>query len=85
VRARDRIVLSGGMLLLLVLKDVTLGGPGVGSCRLRVLGVNPCSGVLYTWIPEGDCPGNLSLGRHTGDGKSDAPLSNNPILIYIIC
>ncbi len=39
--------------------------------RLRVLGVNPCAGVRYTWIPDGDCPGNLSLGRHTGDGKSD--------------
>jgi hypothetical protein len=22
-------------------------------------------------IPDGDYPGNLSLGRHTGDGKSD--------------
>jgi hypothetical protein len=39
--------------------------------RLRVLGVNPCAGVHYTWIPDGDCPGNLFLGRHTGDGKSD--------------
>ncbi len=39
--------------------------------RLRVLGVNPCAGVHCTWIPDGDCPGNLSLGRHTGDGKSD--------------
>jgi hypothetical protein len=39
--------------------------------RLRVLGVNPCAGVRCTWIPDGDCPGNLSLGRHTGDGKSD--------------
>jgi hypothetical protein len=33
--------------------------------------VNPCVGVHCTWIPDGDCPGNLSLGRHTGDGKSD--------------
>jgi hypothetical protein len=39
--------------------------------RLRVLGVNPCAGVRYTSIPDGDCPGNLSLGRHTGDGKTD--------------
>ncbi len=39
--------------------------------RLRVLGVNHCAGVLYTWIPDGDYPGNLSLGRHTGDGKTD--------------
>jgi hypothetical protein len=39
--------------------------------HLWVLGVNPCSGVHCTWIPDGDCPGNLSLGRHTGDGKSD--------------
>jgi hypothetical protein len=38
---------------------------------LRVLGVNPCTGVHYTWIPDGDCPGNLSLGQYTGDGKSD--------------
>ena len=30
-RARDRIALGGGMLLLLVLKDVALGGPGTGS------------------------------------------------------
>ncbi len=39
--------------------------------RLRVLGVNPCAGVHCTWIPDGDCPGNLSLGRHTGNGKTD--------------
>jgi hypothetical protein len=39
--------------------------------RLRVLGVNPCAGVRCTWIPDGDCPGNLSLGQHTGDGKCD--------------
>ncbi len=39
--------------------------------HLRVLGVNPCAGVPYTWIPDGDCPGNLSLGQHAGDGKSD--------------
>ncbi len=39
--------------------------------RFRVLGVNPCAGVRYTWIPDGDYPGNLSLGRHTGDGKSN--------------
>jgi hypothetical protein len=37
---------------------------------LRVLGVNPCAGVRCTWIPDGDCPGNLSLGRHTGDGET---------------
>jgi hypothetical protein len=39
--------------------------------HLWVLGVNPCAGVHFTWILDGDCPGNLSLGRHTGDGKSD--------------
>jgi hypothetical protein len=39
--------------------------------RLRVLGVNPCAGVHCTWIPDGDCQGNLSLGQHTGDWKSD--------------
>jgi hypothetical protein len=39
--------------------------------RLRGLGVNPCTGVHCTWIPDGVYPGNLSLGRHTGDGKSD--------------
>jgi hypothetical protein len=39
--------------------------------HLRVLGVNPCVGVRCTCIPDGDRPGNLSLGRHTGDGKSD--------------
>ncbi len=33
--------------------------------------MNPCVGVRCTWIPDADCPGNLSLGRHTGDGKSD--------------
>jgi hypothetical protein len=37
--------------------------------RLRLLGVNSCAGVRCTWIPDGDCPGNLSLGQHTGDGK----------------
>jgi hypothetical protein len=37
--------------------------------HLRVLGVNSCAGVHCTWIPDGDCPGNLSLGQHTGDGK----------------
>jgi hypothetical protein len=39
--------------------------------HLRGLGVNPCAGVRCTWIPDGNCPENLSLGRHTGDGKSD--------------
>ena len=105
-RTHDRIALGGGMLRLLVLKDVSLVGPGAGSsdnvghipvwgavrslfpcggkralrCVLltvsghghfRVLGVNLCTGVHCTWIPDGDCLGNLSLGRHTGDGKSD--------------
>jgi hypothetical protein len=48
-----------------VLLTVSTRGP------LWVLGVNPCAGVRCTWIPDGDCPGNLSLGQHTGDGKSD--------------
>jgi hypothetical protein len=39
--------------------------------RLLVFGVNPCAGVRCTWIPDGDCPGNLSWGGHTGDGKAD--------------
>ena len=39
--------------------------------RLRVLGVDPCAEVRCTWITDGDCPGNLSLGQHTGDGKFD--------------
>ena len=39
--------------------------------HLRVLGVDPCAGVRCTWITDGDCPGNLSLGQHTGDGKFD--------------
>ena len=30
-RSRDRIALGGGILLLLVLKDVALGGSGAGS------------------------------------------------------
>jgi hypothetical protein len=33
--------------------------------------VNPCVGVRCSWIPDWDCPGNLSLGRLTGEGKSD--------------
>ena len=39
--------------------------------RLRVLGVDPCVEVRCTSITDGDCPGNLSLGQHTGDGKFD--------------
>jgi hypothetical protein len=44
---------------------------GVSTRSLEGLGVNPCAGVHCPWIPDGDCPGNLSLGQHTGDGKSD--------------
>ena len=35
------------------------------------MGVDPCAEVRCTWITDGDCPGNLSLGQHTGDGKFD--------------
>ncbi len=27
--------------------------------------------VHYTGFMDGDCPGNLSLGQYTGDGKFD--------------
>ena len=39
--------------------------------RLRVLGVDPFPEVHCTGITDGDCPGNLSLGQPTGDGKFD--------------
>ena len=39
--------------------------------RFRGLGVDPCAEVRCTWITDGDCPGNLSFGQHTGDGKFD--------------
>ena len=35
------------------------------------MGVDPCAEVRCTLITDGDCPGNLSLGQHTGDGKFD--------------
>jgi hypothetical protein len=36
---------------------------------LRVLGVNPFTGVSSTRFVDGDCLLDLFLGRHTGDGN----------------
>jgi hypothetical protein len=84
-RERDRVALGGGMSalarfvgsgswggeqdLVVPVRCVLLTESTRG--RLRVLGVNLFAGVHYTWIPDGDSQGNLSLGQHTGDGKSD--------------
>jgi hypothetical protein len=44
----------------------------VSTCvHLRVLGVNPFTGVNYTGFADGDCQWDLSLGQRTGDGKFD--------------
>jgi hypothetical protein len=50
--ARDRIALGGEMLLLLVLKDVSLGGPGAGSSDN--VGHIPVWGVVRSLFPCGD-------------------------------
>jgi hypothetical protein len=39
--------------------------------HVLVLGVNPFAGVSCTGFVDGDCLWDLSLGRHTGDGKFD--------------
>ena len=52
VRTRDRIVFGGGMLLLLVLKDVTLGGSGAGSSDN--VGHIPVWDVVRSLFPNGD-------------------------------
>jgi hypothetical protein len=39
--------------------------------HLRVLGGNPLHGSNELGFADGDCPWNLSLGHHTGDGKFD--------------
>jgi hypothetical protein len=49
--ARDRIALGGGMLLLLVLKDVSVGGPGAGSSDN--VGHIPVWGVVRSLFPCG--------------------------------
>jgi hypothetical protein len=51
--------------------------------RLRVLGVSLCAGVYYTWIPDGDCQGNLAWSAGSVAGRHE--FSNSPILLYIIC
>ena len=43
----------------------------VPPARVRVLGGNPFHGSDALVFTEGDYPWNLSLGRHTGDGKFD--------------
>ncbi len=48
-RARDRIELGGGMLLLIVLKDVVLGGTGAGSSDN--VGHIPVGGVVRSLFP----------------------------------
>ena len=50
-RAHDRIALGGGMLFLIVLKDVSLGGPGVGSSDN--VGHIPVWGVVRSLFPCG--------------------------------
>ncbi len=52
MRTRDRIVFGGGMLLLLVLKDVTLGGSGAGSSDN--VGHIPVWDVVRSLFPNGD-------------------------------
>jgi hypothetical protein len=42
--------------------------------RLRVLGGNPLHGSDALGLTDGDFPWNLSLGRHTGDGKFDGEI-----------
>ncbi len=50
-RARDRIEIGGGMLLLLVLKDVSLGGSGEGS--FDNVGHVPVWGTVRSLFPCG--------------------------------
>ena len=44
---------------------------GVSTRSLVGFGCESFVVVRYTGFMDGDCPGNLSLGRRTGDGKFD--------------
>ena len=55
---------------------ITRSLPGFG-CESFVV-------VRYTGFMDGDCPGDLSLGHHTGDGKFDGETFLGRLLIFFL-